>query len=33
VPIIFLLFDKTHGVVYVSTPVFLPYQPPPPPTP
>ena len=27
VPIIFLLFDKTHGVVYVSTPVFLPYQP------
>jgi hypothetical protein len=33
VPIIFLLFDKTHGVVYVSTPVFLPYQPPPPPMP
>ena len=29
VPIIFLLFDKTHGVVYVDTPVFLPYQPPP----
>jgi hypothetical protein len=29
VPIIFMLFDKTHGVVYIDTPVFLPYQPPP----
>jgi hypothetical protein len=27
IPIIFMVFDKTSGRVYIDTPVFLPYQP------
>lgn len=27
IPIVFMVFDKTSGRVYIDTPVFLPYQP------